>query len=217
VRVAAVLVIAFTLQGPAAQAQPLPSPTATPNALAAIPVFAELAAEPNLQSYSAPVGVVATIHKFVFTLDVAHHGTAQYSWPSALTISLDSVPARYTAIFGELGDVQTWPAIYDLTPVDASAPGSPARYLVRGTPKQPSDVDHVMIATNDVDGPIGATWVLHGGWTITATIYTEIVNQHLLPKREIADIVGHGMRIHCDMTYGDYRLGPAPATTAFRN
>lgn len=205
------LVIAFTLRGPAAQAQALlPPPPATPNALAAIPVFAEVAAEPELHAYTAPVRLIARIHKFVFTLDVQHHGTAQYTAPSALTISLDSVPAHYTAVFGELGDVQTWTNLYDLAPVDPSSAGSNARYLVRGTPKQPSDVEYVLIATNDADGPIDATWVLHGGWTITATIYTEIVDQHLLPKREVAEIVGHGLRIYSDMTYGDYRFD-APA------
>jgi len=75
-------------------------------------------------------------------------------------------------------------------------------------------VDHVLIQSTAAGSPIAATWYLRSGWTISATIETEFVEQHLLPKHETADIAGHGMKIHTDTTFGDYTLNASiPATT----
>lgn len=200
-RIAVVAVVVATLpQSAQGQTQP--------------PFLAQLAAEPDLRSYVAPIDVAATIHKFIFSVPFRRHGTARFESPDSLTISLDSVPSRYTDIFGELGDVRTWPALYDLEP-DIGAPNAGGAYVMRGVPRHDSDVDDVLIESTAADSPITATWHLHSGWTISATIETELVEQHLLPKHEAADIAGHGMKIHADLTYGDYTLTDAiPAATA---
>lgn len=193
----------------------LPEPATAQTELASIPVFAQLATEPELRSYVAPVDVTATIHKLFFTFNVRRHGTARFESPDTLTVSLDSVPPRYTGIFGELGDVRMWPLIYDLEPLGDAA-GGPGEYAVRGVPRNVSDVDHVLIRSDDAGSPIAATWYLHGGWTITAIIETRLVEQCLLPERETADIAGHGMKIHAVLTFGDYALNestPAPVAS----
>lgn len=206
-RVAAAALIIFAVPQ-SAQAQPDLAPPAAHSTAgpASIPILTQLANEPELHSYVAPVDVEATIHKLIFTFAIRRHGTAQFHSPDSLTISLLSVPARYTAIFGELGDIQTWPVIYDLEPLDDELNGVPAAFHLRGVPRQTSDVDHVLIESTDAGSPITATWYLRDGWTISATIQTEFVEQHLLPKHEIADIVGHGMKIHTELTFGDYTL-----------
>lgn len=91
----------------------------------------------------------------------------------------------------------------DLT---GDVPNAEAEYAVRGVPRDVSDVDHVIIRSTDASSPITATWYLRSGWTISAIIETEFVEQHLLPKHETADIAGHGVKIHTEMTFGDYTL-----------
>jgi len=158
----------------------------------------------------APVEVEATIHKLFFTFAVRRQGMARFESPDMLTISLQSVPPRYTNIFSELGDIQTWPVTYDLEALEDDSTNAPAAFQVRGVPRHISDVDHVLIQCTDASSPISAKWYLHSGWTVSATIETEFVEQYLLPKHETADIAGHGMKIHTDLTYGDYTLNADP-------
>lgn len=55
-------------------------------------------------------------------------------------------------------------------------------------------------------GQIKAEWYLTGGGTIKSTIQTQAIRGYVLPKREQADIVASGYRIHADMSYGNYRF-----------
>ena len=62
------------------------------------------------------------------------------------------------------------------------------------------------MSTTGADAPIAGQWIMRDGWTVNATIVTENVGGHLLPKEQIAEITGHGYRIHTDLTFGDYQF-----------
>ena len=214
VKIAVAAVVIFALpQSAQGQTESPPPAKDVRGSLASVPILAQLATEPGLRSYVVPVDMEATIHKLFFSVAVRRHGTARFASPDTLTISLQSVPSRYTDVFGELGDVQTWAAIYDLEPLDGDLANPPAKYHIRGVPRRVSDVDHVLIQSTDAGSPIAATWYLRSGWTISATIETEFVEQHLLPKHVTADIVGHGTKIHTNLTFGNYTINatlPSP-------
>jgi hypothetical protein len=181
--------------------------------IASVPLFARLSAEgTNLRSYSVPISLAVTIHKFLFAFHFRRNGTVQFELPDTLTTTIASVPKRYTDVFAELGTARTWPLIYDLELLGSDVIEGHRTYRLRGVPLQPSDVDHVLIETTEAYAPIEAQWFLHSGWTITSTIETEIIADHLVPKGESTDIVGHGFKIHSDMTYGNYTLNDAVIT-----
>ena len=178
--------------------------------IASVPLFARLSAEgTNLHSYSVPIYLAISIHKFIFTFHARRNGTIRFEQPATLTASIVAVPKRYADVFGELGTARTWPLIYDLGLLGSELLKGRQTYRICGVPREQSDVDHIFIETSDADAPIDARWFLRSGWTITATIETEVVADYLLPKHESADIVGHGFKIHTDMTYGTYALNDA--------
>lgn len=221
-RAAAALVAVLALSAGwtrSTQAQaPSPAPPAERSAvggidetLAKVPLFSRLSAEgATLHTYTVPVSLAVSVHKLIFTFHFTRNGTIRFAQPDTLIASIDSIPKRYTDIFGQLGTPRTWPLIYDLTVLPATTVNGQQTYRLRGVPRQPSDVEYVLIATSDDTTAIAARWSLRGGWSISETIETTLVDTYAVPKRERADIVGGGYKIHSDMTYGDYLLNDAP-------
>ena len=200
--------------GPAAQASSAPTvPDAAGSALsgaigpiASVPLFGEIAAEPDLLSYSVPVQIDVTIRKFFFSFSFRRHGVIRFEEPDTLRVSLVSVPQRYTDVFGDLGTARTWPVAYDLE-LEGSVPSTGSViYRVSGVPRRPMDVEQISILSGDPTAPIDARWLLRSGWTISSTIETQDVGRYLLPKHDAIDIVGHGLKIHAEMNYGEYLL-----------
>lgn len=194
--------------------QPPPSPASISSPLAttvaSIPLFARFAADgANPSSYSVPIHLVASLHKLIFSFAFRRDGMVSFSQPDVLRVSIKSVPQQYAHVFGELGTPRTWPMLYDLRIVGSQLIGGRAWYQLRGVPRNPSDVDHVIIQVADEKSPIRARWFLHGGWTLTSTVNLVPVQDYLVPRREQADITGHGYRIHSDITYGNYMLNVA--------
>lgn len=202
------LVIGFVATVTIAAASPAPSNEVT---IASIPLFARLALDgESLHAYQVPVHMTGSLHKFFFTFHFARDGTVKFEQPASLQFAFDSVPSKYSDVFGQMGTPRTWPAIYDLQCAKAVNDNGDTKYEIHGIPKDTSsDIDHVVITMDDQGGPITAQWFMRDGWDVTSTIQMESVNNYLVPKEENTDVTGHGYHIHTDVTYGSYVLSSA--------
>jgi hypothetical protein len=197
---------------PSVEGSPSPSPSATPfsGTISSIPLFARFAADgPNPKSYTADINLNASLHKWIFTFHFHRDGQVAFQHPDDLSVTISSVPTKYSRVFGELGTPRSWPIIYKLVLLDAENVDGLPGYRLRGVPRQPSDVDHVIIRMSDEHMPIHARWFLRSGWTLATTVVLESVQDYLVPKIERADITGHGYRIHTVMTYSNYVVNVA--------
>ncbi len=214
---AALLAAQTTWPGPAA-AQSCDLPVAGVRAqqsVASVPLIADVMNQrARLRSYTVPIQLAVTIHKFIFTFHVHHVGEIRYEPPDHITASVVGVSAKDTHVFSLLGTPQLWPAMYTLTLLGSDVEQGRRTYHLRGVPNAPSDVDHVLIDTTDPCAPIHATWVLNSGWTLTSAIRAGAVNGVLVPTSETTDIVGHGYHIHTVMTYGPYAMHFTPQSRA---
>ena len=188
-----------------------PTPPAGDVTIASIPLFARMASDgDSLRTYKVPVHMSGWLHKFIFTFHFQRDGMASFAQPASLQFVFDSVPQKYTQIFGQLGTPRTWPAIYNLQCVKTEQVDGVTQYEIHGVPKDPSsDIDYVVIRMNDHVGPITAQWFLRDGWNVTSTIQMESVGNYLLPKEDDTVVTGHGYNIHSDVTYGNYELNSA--------
>jgi hypothetical protein len=197
-------------QVPGATPVTIPSPTApasVEDTIHAVPLLARFAADgTSLHSYIVPVHLTATLRKLVFSFRFRREGTVTFEQPNRLNASIRSVPKRYADVFGELGTPDMWPTLYDLQLVRTEFVDGRSWFELSGVPRGDSDVAHLSVRMSDETQPIEARWSLNSGWTITSTIELEPVRAYLLTKRERADIVGHGFRIHSEMVYGSYAI-----------
>ena len=185
-----------------------PEPSAaTPDSLESVPLFSRLSADSgNMRSYAAPLTLDVSLHRFFFTFHFQLKGNVQYHAPDSVKFTVERVPQQYQHLFDELGTPLTWTRIYDMHVLSAAMVDGRQTYTVEGVPRNPSQVDHMVIETSDASQPIHAQWFLHDGWTVTSTIEEQDTQNHLVPKHELSDIVGHGYKIHTDMQYGDYAM-----------
>lgn len=189
-----------------------PAPSATPSSGAErIPLFARYAAGHNPPAYTVPVHISARLHVLFFSFPFRRQGTVTFAAPDSLNVSVDSVAAKYTKIFGEMGTPRTWPRLFVLHILDEEPVDGRPGFRLIGTPREDSDIDHVVIRLSDDDAPIHARWFLHDGYQIRSTTHLQQVNDYLVPVREEADITGHGYRISSDMLYGTYTFKPVAA------
>ncbi|MBV8599979.1 MAG: hypothetical protein JO359_00295 [Candidatus Eremiobacteraeota bacterium] len=176
------------------------------SSLASVPLFASIRSEPSqLQGYSAPVHADVTLHKlfrFRFGLD----GTISYKHPDRLDLTMNRVPPKYQRLFADLGTPRTWPATYNLQVTGSHLAAGRVVYELAGTPRRPSDVDHMTAEVSDLSTPVRAEWYLHDGGTIAMTIESQSVGDYIVPQHEQADIDVDGFKVHCDMSFGPYRL-----------
>lgn len=180
---------------------------AAPDPLQSVPLFSRLSADSgNVRSYAAPLTLDVSLHRFFFTFHFQLKGTVQYEPPDHVKFTVERVPPQYQNLYDELGTPVTWTSIYSMHVLDSAMVDGRQTYTVEGIPRKPSRVDHVVIETSDTNQPIHAQWFLHDGWTVSSTIEEQDTQNHLVPKHEVADIVGHGYRIHTDMQYGDYAV-----------
>lgn len=147
-----------------------------------------------------------SLHRFFFTFHFKLKGNVKYEAPGNVTFTMDRVPEQYQRLFGDLGEPLTWARIYSMQVLGQTMVDGRPMYSVQGVPRKPSQVDHVVIQTSEPSAPIHAQWVLHDGWTVDSMIEEQNTEKLLFPKHELADIVGHGYKIHTDMHYGNYAL-----------
>jgi hypothetical protein len=93
--------------------------------------------------------------------------------------------------------------------------GSRTTYHLKGIPRQPSQIDYMLVDVSDESTPIVAQWFLHGGGKIVSTIETQMVGAYVVPKHERADIDVDGTKIHAEMTYGEYALNSEVSDAKF--
>lgn len=197
-------------QSSAPAESPIPESTDSASAedvISTVPLFARSAADGiSLHVYTVPIHVTARVRKFVFNFRFSQNGQVAFEEPNHLSISIESVPARYANIFTQLGTPRTWPMDYDLHLRGHVSAGGRDMYELTGVPREPSDVDQIVIRTSEESQPVEVQWILHDGWTINSTIELEAVENYLVPRRERAVITGHGFKITCEMLYGDYTM-----------
>lgn len=191
----------------------LPTSTPAPPGVDAIPMFARYAQAQDTPDYTVPVHVSASFHVLFFSFPFRRRGSVSFTAPDSLSVSIDSVAAKYTKVFNEMGTPQTWLRQFDLHLVDAEPVDGHPGFRIEGTPKEASDIDRVVIRLSTQDAPIYAQWFLHDGYRIDTTLEMEEVDGHCVPAHEQAEITGHGYRIHSDMTYGSYAFKPIATAT----
>jgi hypothetical protein len=176
--------------------------------MATIPLFARFATDGStLRGYSAPVYISGSLRKFFISIPFKRQGEVTFARPDSLDFTIQSVPKQYDALLAQLGTPRTWPYLYTFSCVKTTSTDGTTAFELRGTPKDTTnDIDHVVIRMPDGDGPIDARWTLKDGWVVTSTIHMQSAGAYLVPKEEDADIVGHGLRIRTDLTYGTYQV-----------
>jgi len=200
--------ILFVILGVVVAAQPVHTDDHRSGArLQSVPLFSRLiATNQRVRSYTAPVTMDVSLHRFIFTFHFKLHGNVKYEAPGHVTFTMDRVPQQYQRLFGDLGEPLAWARIYSMQVMGSTIVDGRPMYSVQGVPRKPSQVDHVVIQTSEPSAPIHAQWVLHDGWTVDSTIEEQNTEKLLFPKREVADIEGHGYKIHTDLQYGNYAL-----------
>ncbi len=175
--------------------------------LAQVPLFTRLAQD-QVRGYVAPVTLNVALHRFIFTFHFHLTGTVTYSAPDKVTFKIQRVPQQYQHLFNDLGTPLTWPQLYRLSVTGrVEVDGKPGLSL-EGAPKKKTEVEIMELQTSDAVSPIHAQWTLNDGWSVKSVITEKATGVYLFPATEIADIAGHGYKIHTEMTYGAYALSP---------
>lgn len=174
-------------------------------AVAKVPLFARLAHD-QVRGYVTPVTLNVALHRFFFTFHFHLAGTVRYAAPDQVTFNVQRVPQQYRHLFNDLGTPLTWRQLYALTVTGRTAVDGKPGFLLEGVPRRNSEVDRMELQTSDAVSPIHAQWNLNDGWSVSSIITEKLVGKRLFPANEIADIAGHGYKIHTEMTYGAYAL-----------
>jgi hypothetical protein len=169
----------------------------------------------GVDSFAVPVHIDVRVHKLL-TFRMGLNGMEYFKRPNKFALEMPRIPDQSRRVFGELGTPLSWPAQYDMNVLGATVADGRTTYHLRGVPKSPNDVDHMLV---DLDGdpavPLHVQWFLRDGGTIAMTIRSEFDGTHELPKHADLDLTTGGYKIHAAIDYGSYVVNETLADSRF--
>jgi hypothetical protein len=173
------------------------------------------AGDAQLSSYAVPVHVDARLHRLI-GMRFGLNGKVYFKRPDRVALEMRMVPEQYRRLFGELGTPLTWASAYDMSVVSSDAASGRLVYHVRGVPKRPGEIDHMLLdVAADPGVPLHARFLCRDGTAIDMAIERETFGSYELPKRVVADMTSGGWKIHAVLDYGNYELNEAVADSVF--
>jgi hypothetical protein len=145
------------------------------------------------------------------------HGTRYFKAPDRDALVMCTVPGIAKAFrnaYASLGTPATWPGTYDIALVSAPAENGRGVYELRGTYKQQSNVDHILLEVDaSTFDPVLVRWFYRNGATIVMSIQAGAVGPYRLPLTETLEITFPSYRGSAVVSYGNYATNvDIPAT-----
>ena len=173
------------------------------------------AGDAQLSSYSVPVHVDARLHRLI-GLRFGMNGKVYFKRPDRVALEMRMVPEQHRRLFAELGTPLTWASAYDLSMMSSDTVGGHFVHHVRGVPKHPGEVDHMLLdVADDPSVPLHVRFWCHDGTAIEMAIEREAFGKFELPKRVVADVSSRGWNVHAVLDYGAYEVNEAVADSVF--
>ena len=204
---AAIVVVACSLSGPAHAARQPTSPAPAPDLDADRVVALVTSGSEQLDSYVVPVHVEAKVRALI-PFRVRLDGTVYFKRPEHVKLDMHLVPAQYRRLFAALGTPLTWSQGFDFTTDSVTFDGTRKFYHLRGVARDASTgVASVLLdVPDDHLDAMRARWTCADGTLINERVYPGMDGTYDLPRRAEIETTAQGFHVYADLEYGDYAL-----------
>jgi hypothetical protein len=194
---------------------------APPQSMTVAQILERMASNTNgLTSFVVPIHIDAHVKEGPVSVPVTMDGKRYFKAPDKAALKLTGLPTvakTFSNIYTSLGTPLTWPNTYNIVLSGVTASGNQNVYVLRGTYKQPSRVDHVLLDVNGATfDPMQARWFYRNGATIVMNFQEGPVGgTYRLPLRESVDVNFPQYHGNADITYGNYSTNVPLADSIF--